>query len=42
MRLIDRFLSYVYTRRFFGPRCPEFEAGCPCCDAWKVHDDYNS
>jgi hypothetical protein len=23
----------------FGERCREFEAGCPCCDAWKQYDD---
>lgn len=42
MKYFDRFLSYLYTRRFFGPRCPEFEPGCPCCEAWEFHDDCNS
>lgn len=42
MKYFDRFLSYLYTRRFFGPRCPEFAPGCPCCEAWEFHDDCNS
>lgn len=36
---IDRIISYVYTRRLFGPRCKEHMDGCPCCDAWRTHDD---
>ncbi len=23
----------------FGPRCPDYELGCPCCDFWKLYDD---
>ena len=40
MRLspVDRLLSWLYTWRFYGPRCPDFEADCPCCSAWKDHD----
>lgn len=40
MRLIDKIISYVYTRRIFGPRCPEYVECCPCCMAWRLHDDY--
>lgn len=40
--LFDRLLSYVYTRRFYGPRCPEFEPLCGCCQAWELHDDCTS
>ena len=21
-----------------GPRCPDFEPGCPCCDTWEMWD----
>ena len=27
-----------YTLRQFGPRCSEFEAGCPVCEMWARHD----
>lgn len=40
MRLIDKIISYVYTRYFFGPRCLGFDEDCPCCEAWQIHDDY--
>lgn len=23
----------------FGERCPDYEPGCFCCDAWKQYDD---
>lgn len=36
---IDHLVSYVYTRRMFGPRCPEHLDGCAVCDAWRFHDD---
>ncbi len=26
--------------REYGPRCPDNEAGCPCCDAWAVYDTW--
>ncbi|MDX5412885.1 MAG: hypothetical protein LPK02_07540 [Rhodobacterales bacterium] len=22
----------------YGPRCPDTEPGCPCCDAWAEFD----
>jgi hypothetical protein len=37
--MFDRFISWVYTRRIFGPRCADYEQGCPVCDAWNFHDD---
>ncbi len=24
--------------RLYGERCPDYEPGCPCCQAWSVHD----
>lgn len=36
---IDLVISYVYTRRLFGPRCEEHMDGCPVCDAWRTHDE---
>lgn len=38
--MIDRFISWLYTRRFYGPRCPEFGDGCPVCEAWEQHDEF--
>jgi hypothetical protein len=23
---------------WWGERCPEYEPGCPCCEAWKIFD----
>ena len=37
--IIDRFISWLYTRKWYGPRCPEHETGCPCCDKWREHDE---
>ena len=37
--MLDRFISWIYTRKIFGPRCDEYSQGCPVCDAWKFHDD---
>lgn len=36
---LDWILSYVYTRRLFGPRCSEVEPTCACCQAWITHDE---
>jgi hypothetical protein len=36
---LDWTLSYVYTRRLFGPRCVEHMDTCVCCEAWKAHDE---
>ena len=36
---LDHLVSYVYTRRLFGPRCEEHLDGCAVCDAWRFHDD---
>ena len=37
--IIDRFISWLYTRRVWGPRCDEDQLGCPCCDKWREHDE---
>ncbi len=42
MPFYDRWLSWLYTYRFFGKRCPDFEPLCPCCRAWEDHDDMTS
>lgn len=39
MKLLDRIISYIYTRHFYGPRCPDFQEGCICCEAWALHDE---
>lgn len=36
--MLDRLLSWLYTRKVWGPRCSERETGCACCDAWATHD----
>ena len=37
--MIDRFISWLYTRRMYGPRCSEYESGCIVCEQWKLHDE---
>lgn len=37
--MIDRFISWLYTRKLFGNRCYEFQEGCPVCEQWKLHDE---
>jgi len=37
--MVYRFVSWVYTRMFFGPRCPDFEPECCVCQAWQEHDE---
>lgn len=34
MNLIEEALTDQW-----GERCPDYVAGCPCCDAWKLYDD---
>lgn len=36
--MIDRFISWLYTRRIFGKRCVDYDPGCACCEAWATHD----
>ena len=36
--MIDRFISWLYTRRIWGQRCIDYDPGCPCCHAWELHD----
>lgn len=38
-RHFDHFLSWLYTRRLYGQRCPDFAEHCPCCEAWQAHDE---
>lgn len=35
----DRFLSWLYLRRLWGPRCPDYLQGCPGCEHWREHDE---
>lgn len=35
----DHFVSWLYTRRLYGPRCDEFADRCPVCEAWQFHDE---
>jgi len=37
--IIDRLMSWLYTRRIWGPRCPDSEPGCPVCQRWREHDE---
>jgi hypothetical protein len=30
----------LYLTAFYGERCLDFCAGCPCCEAWKAYDEY--
>ena len=39
MHVFDRWLSWLYTYRIAGPRCPDFEPQCACCQGWKYHDE---
>lgn len=36
--MIDRFISWLYTRRIWGKRCNEYDPDCPSCEAWATHD----
>ena len=27
-----------YLEKNLGPRCPDVEEGCMCCEAWKIFD----
>ena len=27
-----------WINEFYGKRCPDFEKGCACCEAWKLYD----
>lgn len=37
--MFDRFLSWFYIYKIWGPRCPDFEPGCLCCQRWKEHGE---
>lgn len=36
---VDLFAEPEIIEETFGPRCSEYEPGCPCCRAWKWLDD---
>jgi hypothetical protein len=29
---------YEWMIEYYGKRCPEYEKGCACCEAWKLYD----
>lgn len=35
----DHLISWLYTRRLFGFRCPDYDKECACCAAWRFHDE---
>ena len=35
----DHFVSWLYTYRLYGPRCPDYADSCPGCIAWVNHDE---
>lgn len=37
--LTDRFISWLYIRRLWGPRCDGFEPDCHVCRQWADHDE---
>jgi len=39
MNIFYVIVSWVYTRMFFGTKCPDYEPECSACKAWKEHDD---
>ena len=36
----EQFLVHMasYFAKYYGPRCKEFEPGCPVCEVWKLYD----
>lgn len=30
----------LYLLEYYGRRCPEYERGCGCCEAWKAYDRF--
>lgn len=36
---MDRLISWLYTRRIWGARCPDFDPDCYTCRRWAEHDD---
>jgi len=39
MNWFDRLISWVYIHRLYGERCPDYDADCHCCKAWKEYDE---
>lgn len=41
--LLDKFISWVYVTRIWGPRCHDVEPECIVCSKWIEHDElFNS
>lgn len=36
--MINKWIHWLATWRIWGPRCPEHEVGCSCCEHWAEHD----
>jgi hypothetical protein len=36
----DQFMAFIKAlfEQYFGERCPDREAGCPCCEMWAIYD----
>lgn len=39
INFIDRFISWIYTRRIWGVRCSVIDEECMCCQKWIEHDE---
>lgn len=39
MDWFDIFVSWLYTRRLYGERCPDYDEHCHCCKAWQEHGE---
>ena len=37
--MLDNFISWLYTKTIWGPRCPDYDPDCVCCRQWGIHDD---
>lgn len=36
---IDHAISWIYSYRLWGPRCPDYEPTCVVCQRWRDHDE---
>jgi len=39
MSILYTLVSWVYTRMFAGPKCPDYDDECPTCKAWDNHNN---
>jgi Uma2 family endonuclease len=37
--MFEHFLSWLYIRQLWGPRCDGFEPDCFVCQKWREHDE---